>query len=157
MVRPWSEDLEDHRQPLKSVPIWVKFHDVPKQLWTKKGLSLIASRLGKPHCWDDATQRKTRLDFGKVCIEVKVYAQYPTSLKFKLKVGKIAIVKVEYTWKPPSCTFCDRFGYSLAKCPNKPATTWRPVTTQRETATATDPTTALVTRAVAASETSTVS
>ncbi|KAF9604458.1 hypothetical protein IFM89_006740 [Coptis chinensis] len=33
VVRPWSESIGQHRNKMKSLPIWVKL-DLPKQLWT---------------------------------------------------------------------------------------------------------------------------
>ncbi|KAF9626206.1 hypothetical protein IFM89_031333 [Coptis chinensis] len=59
IIRPWSKDLQYQREHLKLVPIWVKLYDVPKVLWTKKAFSMIGTKLGKPHCWDVATQRGT--------------------------------------------------------------------------------------------------
>ncbi|KAF9598254.1 hypothetical protein IFM89_026085 [Coptis chinensis] len=71
-----------------SLPIWVKIWDIPnKQMWTKKGISFIASRIGKPHCWDEATRKKQRLDYAKVCIEVPVNAKFHDCLSFNL--GKV--------------------------------------------------------------------
>ncbi|KAF9613676.1 hypothetical protein IFM89_009639 [Coptis chinensis] len=118
IIRPWSEDLETDRDNLKTVPIWVKFHDVPQILWTKHGMSFIASRLGKPHCWDAASQKRSQLDFARACVEVPVDSLYPTYLKFRLG-GKIVIVGVEYSWKPTSCPQCQIFGHNIAKCPKQ--------------------------------------
>ncbi|KAF9620141.1 hypothetical protein IFM89_010800 [Coptis chinensis] len=112
-------DLETDRENLKTVPIWVKFYDVPKIFWTKHGMDFIASRLGKPHCWDAASQKRTRLDFARACVEVPVDSLYPTYLKFRLGEGKIATDGVEYSWKPTSCTHCKIFGHSIAKCPKQ--------------------------------------
>ncbi|KAF9603515.1 hypothetical protein IFM89_036788 [Coptis chinensis] len=118
IIRPWSEDLETDRDNLKTVPIWVKLHDVPKILWTKHGMSFIASRLGKPHCWDAASQKRSRLDYARACVEVLVDSLYPTYLKFRLG-GKIVTVGVEYSWKPTSCTHYQIFGHNIAKCPKQ--------------------------------------
>ncbi|KAF9602841.1 hypothetical protein IFM89_031701 [Coptis chinensis] len=49
-----------------------KVLEVPKQLWTCKGISMIASRIRKPLSWDAATKKRQRLNFTRVCIEVNV-------------------------------------------------------------------------------------
>ncbi|KAF9610568.1 hypothetical protein IFM89_023268 [Coptis chinensis] len=132
MIKPWSEDLDIQNKSVGTLPICVKLHNISKQLWTKKGVSFIASRKRKPHCWDEATQKKQRLDFAKVCVEVPVNAKYLTSLKFKLGLGRDTTVTVEYVLKLLSCVNCSKFGNNATKCPQKStSTTWirRPTTT----------------------------
>ncbi|KAF9599426.1 hypothetical protein IFM89_037006, partial [Coptis chinensis] len=76
--------------------------------------------IGKSHCWDEATQKKVRLDFAKVCIEVPVNAKYPNYLRFNLGNGNIADVGVEYMWIPSTCAICNSVGHKEAKCPKTP-------------------------------------
>ncbi|KAF9619282.1 hypothetical protein IFM89_006469 [Coptis chinensis] len=119
MIRQWSEELEYQRSLINTIPIWVKFSAVPKQLWTRRGISMIASRIGKPLSWDVATKNRQRLNFARVCVEVNVQCKYPKSLRFKLGGDRIATVGVEYPWTPPTCTVCKRFGHNTNKCPNR--------------------------------------
>ncbi|KAF9604144.1 hypothetical protein IFM89_002819 [Coptis chinensis] len=120
IVMPWSEEVESQRENISSLPIWVKLTNIPKQLWSKKGLSFIASRLGKPHCCDAATLKMQRLDFARVCVVVSSTSKYPKSLNFKLRNGKELKIGVEYTWIPPTCSHCVKFGHNTNKCPHKP-------------------------------------
>ncbi|KAF9606891.1 hypothetical protein IFM89_029490 [Coptis chinensis] len=69
VIRPWADDLDSQRKGIQKVPVWVKM-DLPKILWTDKGISFVAGRLGKPLCVDAATANRTRLNYAKVCIEV---------------------------------------------------------------------------------------
>ncbi|KAF5204479.1 hypothetical protein FRX31_005935 [Thalictrum thalictroides] len=109
---------------ISSIPIWVKFEDVPKSLWSEDGLGFSASLLGKPVCLDDATANKTRLKFSKVCIEVGFNCSFPKVVKAKLK-GEIIEVKVDYTWIPSKCTKCDSFGHLINRCSKKVTTYWK--------------------------------
>ncbi|KAF9595341.1 hypothetical protein IFM89_039188 [Coptis chinensis] len=112
VIRPWIEDIEVQRKNMNTLPIWVKLWSIPKQLWTKKGISLIASRIGKTSFFGAATTRKGKwLDFAKVCIEVPVNAKYPDCLRFNLRNGNIAKVGVEYLWLPTTCTICKKIGH----------------------------------------------
>ncbi|KAF5208135.1 hypothetical protein FRX31_002278 [Thalictrum thalictroides] len=66
VVRFWSPESEKGKNFISSIPIWVKFEDVPKNLWSEDGLGFLASLIGKHVCLDDATANKTRLKFAKV-------------------------------------------------------------------------------------------
>ncbi|KAF9615233.1 hypothetical protein IFM89_022495 [Coptis chinensis] len=90
MIRPWTEELEAQRRNMTTLPILVKIWDIPKQMWTKKGISFIASRIGKPHYWDEATRKKQRLNYAKVCIE--------------------------YLWIPSTCSPCKKVGHKDTTC-----------------------------------------
>ncbi|KAF9620971.1 hypothetical protein IFM89_015793 [Coptis chinensis] len=92
LIRQWSEELEYQRSLINIIPIWVKFSAIPKQLWTRKGISLIASRIRKPLSWDASTKNRQRLNFALVCVEVNVHDKYPKSLRFKLGGGRIATI-----------------------------------------------------------------
>ncbi|KAF9594718.1 hypothetical protein IFM89_034701 [Coptis chinensis] len=104
MIKQWSEELEYQRSLINTIPIWVKFFAVPKQLWTRRGISMITSKIGKPLSWDATTTNRQRLNFERVCVEVSVQCKYPKSLRFKLGGDRIATVGVEYPWTPPTCT-----------------------------------------------------
>ncbi|GKB89677.1 ribonuclease H-like domain-containing protein [Tanacetum coccineum] len=46
ILRKWSLFANISKEDLKSVPVWVKLHDVPMTTFTKDGLSVIATKLG---------------------------------------------------------------------------------------------------------------
>ncbi|KAF5175628.1 hypothetical protein FRX31_034785 [Thalictrum thalictroides] len=116
VIRPWSEDVYEERENITSVPIWVKCYDIPMQLWSPAGLSLIGSKIGNPKCCDEITMKRERLDFARLCIEVKADTTYPTTLRFNLGEGKKVVVGVEYTWKPHNCSNCKVFGHTVRNC-----------------------------------------
>ncbi|KAF5206621.1 hypothetical protein FRX31_003789 [Thalictrum thalictroides] len=92
VIREWLEEVFEERKQITSIPIWVKCYDIPMQLWSRQGLSLIGSRIGTPKCCDEFTKRRKRLEFAKLCIEVKADTNFPTALKFKLGEGIEATV-----------------------------------------------------------------
>ncbi|KAF9624274.1 hypothetical protein IFM89_009182 [Coptis chinensis] len=132
VVMPWSPEAESQRNNVTTVPIWAKLSKVPKELWTKKGLSFLASLIGGPLCMDGATSMKRRLDFAKVCVTIPLDFEFPSSIKLKIR-GKVVFVDVEYPWKPPSCSRCSRFGHLTARCPTAPTQVWVPRTNRSET------------------------
>ncbi|KAL5718741.1 hypothetical protein ACHQM5_011611 [Ranunculus cassubicifolius] len=104
IVRPWSIEVEENRGSVSSIPVWIKLHNVHKQLWNAKGLSAIASGVGKPKCMDKSTEGKQMLSFARVSVEICANKEIPERLKIKTKSGKVFIIPIELPWKPHVCT-----------------------------------------------------
>ncbi|GAV92256.1 DUF4283 domain-containing protein, partial [Cephalotus follicularis] len=69
-LRRWEEGMSLCKDSFTSIPVWVKLTNVPPELWTRPGLSYIASALGVPLCMDAATAAGNRLSFARVCVEM---------------------------------------------------------------------------------------
>ncbi|GJR44363.1 hypothetical protein Tco_1312466 [Tanacetum coccineum] len=96
----------------------VKIHDVPIQVFSEDGLSIIASQIGKPIMLDSYTSSMCieswgRSSFSGCLIEINV----GDVLKESLIVGvpliegsgfTIETINIEYEWKPPRC---DIYGF----------------------------------------------
>ncbi|KAL2237532.1 UNVERIFIED_CONTAM: hypothetical protein Sindi_0944900 [Sesamum indicum] len=93
---------------------------LPMEFWTTKGLSTVASGVGKPLYLDAITRACTRLDFARVCVMIDV----TQTLRKRIIImnpdedggetpGK---VDVEYEWLPPKCTDCVTLGHSGKEC-----------------------------------------
>ncbi|KAF5183641.1 hypothetical protein FRX31_026770 [Thalictrum thalictroides] len=125
VLRLWSPEIEKGKNLISSVPIWVKLEGVPKMLWSEDGLRFLASILSRPtECLDEATAKKTRLKFAKVCIEVDLNCSFPKTIKAKIR-EEVIEVKVEYTWISSRCTKCESFGNLTNKCTKKVTTVWQ--------------------------------
>lgn len=103
-------------------PVWVKFHHVPLSYWTPKGLSYLASGIGKPLFVDKTTEKLEPMNFARICIEITSSSNLPDKLDVTVfdeeSNSEIVVeVKVEYQNKPQSCSHCKSFGHSLLKCP----------------------------------------
>ena len=48
ILRKWTPNSNLFKEDLTTVPIWVKFYDVPISAFTADGLSVIATKLGTP-------------------------------------------------------------------------------------------------------------
>ncbi|GKC38645.1 hypothetical protein Tco_1051029 [Tanacetum coccineum] len=55
MLKKWSSDANLMKEVVCNVPVWVKFHDVLIIVFTKDGLSVIATKLGTPLMLDSYT------------------------------------------------------------------------------------------------------
>ncbi|XP_044497611.1 uncharacterized protein LOC123219680 [Mangifera indica] len=89
-------------------------YGIPLKLWTPKGLNYIASAIGNPLYVDSITKEGTRLDYTRICIEIKLDAECPDSICLSLPNGECMVINVEYSWKPLKCNGCQCFGHSTA-------------------------------------------
>ncbi|XP_038990688.1 uncharacterized protein LOC120113688 [Hibiscus syriacus] len=96
--------------------VQVHLFNVPLELFSRTGLSYIASAIGNPLSMDSVTAAKSRLEYAKVCIEIGVNQVIPKFIDVQLKDGKSISVLVEVPWLPSSCRKCSLFGHSDKNC-----------------------------------------
>ncbi|KAJ6875403.1 hypothetical protein NC652_034961 [Populus alba x Populus x berolinensis] len=65
---------------LTTIPIWVRFPNLPLRCWSHICLSKIESMVGKPiHC-DGPTAQMTRVSYARVLIEVDLLSDLPSTV-----------------------------------------------------------------------------
>ncbi|GJW02651.1 putative reverse transcriptase domain-containing protein [Tanacetum coccineum] len=110
-----------------NVLMWVKLHGVPVTVFSKDGLSVIATKLGTVLMLDSYTSNMCIQSWGgssyaRAMIEVRADVELKDTIVVampKLTGGFYTCnVRVEYEWKPPRCACCKVFGHVLAECPN---------------------------------------
>ncbi|XVF82969.1 hypothetical protein PTKIN_Ptkin16aG0095000 [Pterospermum kingtungense] len=119
IIRKWEPRLRALDLDLKRIPVWVHLHDVPYELFTKKGLSYIASVIGHPLYMDKFIAKQQRLAYAKVCIELDAAREIPKLVKVRMKDGSLISVRVEVPWFPTRCQHCCIFGHGNKECPKK--------------------------------------
>ncbi|KAI0519364.1 hypothetical protein KFK09_006808 [Dendrobium nobile] len=98
VLQKWHPKFKPLKDDFKSVPIWVKIHDLPLACWNSEGISRIASKIGVPIAADSLTEQKSRLTFARVCVLVDCSATYPEVIKVSLD-GDVVCLKVQYEWR----------------------------------------------------------
>ena len=68
ILRLWQLGMEMLNIQLTSIPIWVKFYNIPLEYWTNTCLGYIASAVGKPLHMDSLTENRTRLSFARYAL-----------------------------------------------------------------------------------------
>ncbi|GJS48187.1 RNA-directed DNA polymerase, eukaryota, reverse transcriptase zinc-binding domain protein [Tanacetum coccineum] len=91
-----------------------------------KGLSALASRLGKPLVMDDITASMChngtgRSAFARILVEMDASKGFKDTIEIQYKdksntVIRTKFVKVEFSWKLVSCSQCKVFGHNDSKC-----------------------------------------
>ena len=132
IVQKWEPEVNIEKIEPNVLPIWVKLVNVPMEAWTQKGISTLASCLGKPVIMDAITTRMCyhgaeRFGFARVLVEVCASQECKDEIKVHYYDGerkkvRDKIVKVEYPWKPVTCNHCKVFGHNLVQCTKRPRT-----------------------------------
>ncbi|GJU27727.1 zinc knuckle CX2CX4HX4C containing protein [Tanacetum coccineum] len=86
ILKKWTINSRLCKEELTRIPVWVKIHDFPIQVFSKDGLSFIASQI------ESLTMGVPLIDEPGFTIET---------------------VSIEYEWKPPCYNLCKIFGHVL--------------------------------------------
>ncbi|GJX66899.1 RNA-directed DNA polymerase, eukaryota, reverse transcriptase zinc-binding domain protein [Tanacetum coccineum] len=126
VVQKWDPDVCFEKTEPCKLPIWVKHVNVPLEAWSVRGISAIASRLGKPIMMDKITAAMChngsgRAGFARILVEMEarkgIQDQIEIVYKDALNYTKTTkFVKVEYNWKPTLCVHCGVFGHNDKTC-----------------------------------------
>ena len=116
ILRTWKPGMDMLNIQLSTVPIWVKFYNIPLEYWTSTGLGYIASTVGIPLHLDALTENQTKLSFARICIEVGVDCEFPKSVLLDRGNGNLSTIRIVYPWAPQCCPVCRRFGHNLENC-----------------------------------------
>jgi len=129
ILQQWHPRFQFNKNKISTLPVWVRLHGLPFPLWSKQGLSLAASMVGRPLSCDELTYGCTRLEYARLCVEVDASLPFVHSFEIDspLSIAPITVT-VEYEWKPQRCDKCKVFGHSCVV----------PLPTAKEQATAID-------------------
>ncbi|KAB5531494.1 hypothetical protein DKX38_018164 [Salix brachista] len=112
VLQQWHPHFKFDKNQITTIPVWLRLRGLPFPLWTKAGLSLVASMVGRPLSCDESTFSCKRLEYARVCVEVD--AAHPFVHNFELVIPQSSgtvKVDVEYEWKPSRCKTCKVYGH----------------------------------------------
>ena len=115
-VYPWTADGNLSVQELLFAPTWVVLKNVPPQLYSLDGISVVASGIGDP-----LHTEKSRLDpyhFGdtKVKVEIDLSKAPPEVVEVRDTQGNSVRINIEYPSLPPKCINCGKYGHLINRC-----------------------------------------
>ncbi|GKB72464.1 zinc knuckle CX2CX4HX4C containing protein, partial [Tanacetum coccineum] len=115
IIKKWSMNTSLCKEELTRILVWVKIHDVPIQVFSEDGLSIIASQIGKPIMLDSYTSSMCmeswgRSSFAQCLIEINVEDVLKESLTMGVPLIEgtgfiIETATIEYEWKPLDVTY----------------------------------------------------
>ncbi|GKC30567.1 RNA-directed DNA polymerase, eukaryota, reverse transcriptase zinc-binding domain protein [Tanacetum coccineum] len=110
VVQKWDPDVNIVKSEPKSIPMWIKLYNVPLEAWSKKEISAISSRVGKPLIMDQVTANMRysgvgRIGFARVLVEIDAAKGYTNKIEIiymdaEKNVKRRKSIDVEYAWKP---------------------------------------------------------
>nr|GEX31622.1 hypothetical protein [Tanacetum cinerariifolium] len=122
--------MENYKDEIKHVPVWVKMHHVPIVAYSDIGLSLISTHIRKPLMLDSYTSNMCihswgRSTYARVLIKISADVDLMDSLVIAIphydKEGHtFAMIEIEYEWTPRRCASCKIFDHVSDKCPKLP-------------------------------------
>lgn len=115
IVKVWSAEFDFNKEVLQTVPIWVKYPNLPLSCWSQDSLSRISSGLGVPLYADECTTKVERISFARVLVEMDVARELPKKLKVEDPHGRVFEQAVQYEWIPEYCTKCMQVGHQCNK------------------------------------------
>ncbi|XP_063942672.1 uncharacterized protein LOC135150335 [Daucus carota subsp. sativus] len=106
LLRAWGTDFGSEK--ISSIPLWVRFRNLPDYYWTREGLSCVASSVGPPICADKVTSQLNPVQFAKTCVRYKLGDPLPEKIKVavmdvnskELSKTDFAEVDVSYPQRP---------------------------------------------------------
>ncbi|KAL7181458.1 hypothetical protein ACSBR1_040364 [Camellia fascicularis] len=111
----WHRMMKFSKEDKKTIPIWVKFYNIPLEYWDGNGLSRITSAVGVPLFMDQLTSSGSRISFARVCVDMPADSAFPDS--FVITSGDVSInIHVEYQGVPSRCMHCHVFGHDTKTC-----------------------------------------
>ena len=113
ILRTWKPGMDMLDIQLSTIPIWVKFYNIPLEYWTSTSHGHIASTVGISLHMDSLTENQTKLSFARICVEVGADCEFPKSISLDKGNGKYSTIRIEYPWAPKCCSECKRFGHNL--------------------------------------------
>ncbi|XP_021985797.1 uncharacterized protein LOC110881991 [Helianthus annuus] len=122
----WSPKVSLKKDGIKTLPLWVKMHNVPIAVYSDDGLSLLASKLGVPkrldsYIADMCAENWGRSSYARAMIEVNAETELKDYISIAIpkmdEEGYIMErIKVEYEWRPLRCATCCLFGHDENTC-----------------------------------------
>lgn len=126
VLQKWEAGMETLELNLSRLPVWIQFSNIPLELFTKTGLSYIASAVGIPLYCDKITAYQKRLAFARICVEIDVSDNIPEVIEVEMKNGNIVYVYTKVSWLPQKYWKCKIFGHSDKSCVKKEVGKWVP-------------------------------
>ncbi|GKE58003.1 ATPase, F1/V1/A1 complex, alpha/beta subunit, partial [Tanacetum coccineum] len=109
MAQKWDPSVIIDRREPKVMPCWIKLYNVPLETWIVKGISAIASGLGKPLIVDKTTTRMCKdgtgnIGYARVLVEINADKEFKENIEicYKSDNQKTNCSKFELTVKTNS-------------------------------------------------------
>ncbi|GJR92347.1 zinc knuckle CX2CX4HX4C containing protein [Tanacetum coccineum] len=128
MLHVWNPNSELKREVISKIPVWVKMFNVPVVAYSKVGLDLITSKLGRLIMLDAHTSNMCLNSWGmnsyaRALVEISADKDFVESLvvaiPVKGKEHRMVSIDIDFEWRPPRCSLCKIFDHMDVECHKK--------------------------------------
>jgi len=116
VIKPMPFYFDFGKLDMSSVPVWVRFLNLPLECWSHACLSKISSVIGKTIRCDDLTLSMSRVSFARFTIEVDLLAELPRSVNLSMPYGTIIKKRVIYEYMLKFCSHWCMPGHTSTAC-----------------------------------------
>ncbi|XP_015164056.1 uncharacterized protein [Solanum tuberosum] len=96
IMKPWVPEFNFKEEILITIPLWVKFPNLPLNCWNAVVLSKIESSLGKSLYADECTSQVNRISFARILVEMDITRPLRKMIKMYDPKGKVLEQQVWY-------------------------------------------------------------
>lgn len=111
-VTKWRPNFRPSTETISSTLVWVRFPELPIELFDEEVLSYMGDAIGKTIKVDDTTVAVSRGRYARVCVEIDLNAPLVPVIKV---LGSLQ--RVEYEGLHLICFECGRYGHKQDMCP----------------------------------------
>ncbi|GKV52872.1 hypothetical protein SLEP1_g59428 [Rubroshorea leprosula] len=115
-VQSWESGFYPARDKAPKTVVWVKLHGVPIVCFYEAICLYLGNKIGKQIKVDPTTLLTIRRKFVRVCVEVDLNQQLPSSVGLDLEDLPQALILVEYEGLHKICFHCEEFGHTEDIC-----------------------------------------
>lgn len=112
IVKTWATNFDFNKEVMQTIPLWVKFPNLPLNWWEAQSLSRIASGIGVPLYADECTTQVDRISYARVLIEMDITKAPSKELKVEDPNGMQFTKAITYEWVPIYCLTCLTIGHT---------------------------------------------
>lgn len=120
VLKNWQRMMSPTKVHPSKIPVWIRIHGLPLELWNQECFSRIASVIGRPIHVDRATAEKSKITHARICVEIDAHNDLPHEIAITVG-GETVVVGVQYQVCPPTCSSCKVFGHSVTQCSIPPS------------------------------------
>ncbi|XP_021751087.1 uncharacterized protein LOC110716762 [Chenopodium quinoa] len=131
-MKAWTQDIEISKEEFRIVPTWVQLWGLVVKYWGEKSLKKIAGSLGNLVKMDASTEKREKLQYARVLLEVGIDQHFPDMIEFVNEKDVKVSIYLKYDWKPVVCITCKKMGHVASDCMKGKQRMWVPKKKQEQ-------------------------
>lgn len=130
-MKAWDPNMDVMKENFDVLPTCIQLR-IYFKYWGENCFKKSSNHIGKFVKVDQVTEKREKLHYARVTLEVKVDPEFPDQLTFVNEKGVEVTGEIMCEWKPEICATCKQFCHNAGVCKKaEPRRDWRLKTTHR--------------------------